>query len=135
MADNHNTPDHDLPDPRPPRQHPPIMELSFAALGWLNRAAQAVGSVRFTESIQRSRFNLERAKRHARTPAELAVIAGLASSLQGLIRADADARELLAASLSDLDAALDEGGLHAESADGADDSESQGHDISQDPAA
>ena len=33
MADNHNTPDQDLPDPRPPRQHPPIMELSFAALG------------------------------------------------------------------------------------------------------
>jgi hypothetical protein len=135
MADNDNIPDHDLPDPRPPRQHPPIMELSFAALGWLNRAAQAVGSIRFTESIQRSRFNLERAKRHARTPAELAVIAGLASSLQRLIRADADARELLAASLSDLDAALDEGVLPPKPADGADDSESQGRDVSQDPAA
>ena len=135
MADNNNTPDHDLPDPRPPRQHPPIMELSFAALGWLNRAAQAVGSIRFTESIQRSRFNLERAKDHARTPAELAVIAGLASSLQGLIRADADTRELLAASLSALDAALEEGGLPAEPADNADDSQSQGRDVSQDPAA
>ena len=135
MADNDKTPDDDLPDPRPPLQHPPIMELSFAALGWLNRAAQAVGSIRFTESIQRSRFNLERAKDHARTPAELAVIAGLASSLQGLIRADADTRELLAASLSALDAALEEGGLPAEPADNADDSQSQGRDVSQDPAA
>ena len=135
MADNDKTPDHDLPDPRPPLQHPPIMELSFAALGWLHRAAQAVGSIRFTESIQRSRFNLERAKDHARTPAELAVIAGLASSLQGLIRADADTRELLAASLSALDAALEEGGLPAEPADNADDSQSQGRDVSQDPAA
>ena len=88
-------------------QHPPMTDLTFAALGWLNRAAQAVGAIRFTESIKRARFYLERAASHAVTPAEVAVITGLTSSLQGLIQADADARALLEESLVDFDAALD----------------------------
>ena len=98
-----------LPNPFPPLQHPPMMDLSFAALGWLNRAAQAVGAIRFTESIKRARFYLEKAASHAVTPAEVAVITGLTSSLQGLIQANADARALLEESLSEFDAALEAG--------------------------
>lgn len=125
-----------LPDPRPPRQHPPFMELSFAALGWLARAADAAGTARFTESVQRARFNMTKAAGYAKTPAEVAVIAGLASSLEGLIQADADAREVLAASLSGLESVLDAGGVPPsnESSDAAEGIESEGGDVSQDPA-
>ena len=98
-----------LPNPFPPLQHPPMMDLSFAALGWLNRAAQAAGAIRFTESVERARFYLEKAASHAVTPAEVAVITGLTSSLQGLIQANADARALLEESLSEFDAALEAG--------------------------
>ena len=130
MANNDN-----LPDPRPPRQHPPFMELSFAALGWLARAAAAAGGIAFTEALQRARFNLKRAAGYAATPAEVAVITGLTSSLQGLIEADAEARKLLEESLSEFDAALEAGCVPTEFPDCADENESHGHDVSQDPAA
>lgn len=71
------------------------MELSFAALGWLQRSAQAVGSDRFPETLQRSRFYLDKAASHAATPAEAAVITSMATAVDALLQADADARELL----------------------------------------
>lgn len=71
------------------------MELSFAALGWLQRSAQAVGSDRFPEALQRSRFYLEKAAGCAVTPAEAAVINSLTAAVGDLFQADADARRLL----------------------------------------
>ena len=135
MAHDDNLNDQNLPDPRPPLHHPPMMDLSFAALGWLNRAAQAVGSPRFTEAVTRSRFYLERARGHAFTPAECALITGLASSLQGLIEADVEARRLLEESLSEFDATFEAGCIPTALPDCVDDSESQEHGVSQDPAA
>ena len=90
----------DLPDHRPPRQHPPLMDLSFAALGWINRAAGAAGADRFAESVRRARFYLGQASRHAWTPADRAVITGLAASLEAVILADAEARAVLGESVS-----------------------------------
>lgn len=86
--------------PRPPLKQPALVDLSFAALGWLHRASIAVGSDRFTETLHRSRFYLTQAAAHAATPAELAMIAGLSASLDGLIQADANARELLSDSVT-----------------------------------
>ena len=137
--------DDNLPDPRPVTVTP-LMDVTFAALGWLNRTAQAVGSERFAEAMTRSRFYLDRARNIAATPAELAVITGMAASQQGLIEADAQARELLEESLLDFDAAFDAGWLPAECADDpqsespggverTDGIESDGHGVSQDPAA
>lgn len=71
----------------------------FAALGWLCRSAQAVGSDRFAETARRSGFYLDKAASHAHTPAELAVITSLTASQDALILADADARRLLANSV------------------------------------
>ena len=127
--------DDNLPDLRPPRQHPPFMELSFAALGWLARAAAAAGGIAFPEALQRARINLKRAAGYAGTPAEVAVVTGLTSSLQGLIEADAEARKLLEESLSEFDATFEAGCVPTEFPDGSDDSELHGHDVSQDPAA
>ena len=76
------------------------MDLSFAALGWLYRSANAVGSDRFAETVHRSRFYLDKAAGHAATPAEAAVVTGLNASLDALIQADADARQLLADSVA-----------------------------------
>ena len=96
------------------------MELSFAALGWLNRSAQAVGSDRFAETVHRSRFNIEKAAGHAATPAELAIIAGLTASLDALIQADADARQVLGDSVSGIaDACAAEMAQLLESTEGA----------------
>ena len=89
-----------LPDPRRPSKLPALTDLSFASLGWLLRSAHAVGSERFDEAVRRSRFYLEKAAGHAATPAEAAVIDGLAASLDGLVRADADARQLLTESVA-----------------------------------
>lgn len=94
----------DFPDPIP-RKHPPIMDHSFAALGWLHRAAQAVGSPRFAESLGRARFYTVRAAIEASTPAEVSVVNGLIAAEEGLVEADADARRLLAESVSGMDAA------------------------------
>lgn len=86
-----------LPNPRVGK-HPPLMEHSFAALGWLQRAAQAVGSPRFSECLDRAAFYLDRAAARAHTPGEQAVLAGLWTALSGLADADAEGRRLLGAS-------------------------------------
>lgn len=91
-----------MPNPRPPVKHPPLMDLSFAALGWVNRAAQAVGSDRFAESVNRSRFYIARAEEHAATPAERAVIEGLYFSVDLIIEANAKARTMLAESCQEM---------------------------------
>ena len=139
MADDYN-----LPNPYP-RKVTSLMDVTFAALGWLSRTAQAVGTERFAEAVTRSRFYLDRARNIAGTPAELAVITGMASSLPGLIEADVRARELLEESLSDIDAAFEGAWLPGELDDPQCDSngdvestdgvESDGRDVSQDPAA
>ena len=137
--------DENLPDPRPVTITP-LMDVTFAALGWLNRTAQAVGSERFAEAMTRSRFYLDRARNIAATPAELAVITGLVASQQGLTEADAQARELLEQSLLDFDAAFEAGCLPAECDDDpqsdspgnverTDGVEPDGHGVPQDPAA
>ena len=96
------------------------MELSFAALGWLNRSAQAVGSEKFVETVQRSRFNIGKAAGYAATPAELAIITGLTTSLDTLIQADADARHVLGDSVSGIpDACAAEIAQLLETAEGA----------------
>lgn len=72
-----------------------MTDLTFASLGWVTRAAGAVGSDRFAESARRARFYLNRAAGHADTPAERAVIAGMASALDAVLRCDADSRFVL----------------------------------------
>lgn len=84
-----------LPNPRV-GQHPPVMEHAFAALGWLQRAAQAVGSVRFAESLERAAFYLDKTAGHSHTPGEQAVLAGLWTALSNLTEANVQARALLA---------------------------------------
>ncbi|MBU3706730.1 MAG: hypothetical protein FGM50_08645 [Mycobacterium sp.] len=71
------------------------MELAFAGLGWVLRAADAVGSDRFTESVARAHVNIGRAGTYAKTPAERQVLAGMTAILDALDCADADAREVL----------------------------------------
>ena len=95
----------ELPNPRPPLMHPPLMDLSFAALGWLHRTAAAVGSDRFVEALDRSRFYLGRCAGHAVTPAERAVVDGLWAVVDGLITANALSRVLLSDSVSGMCAA------------------------------
>lgn len=94
-----------LPNPRPPLKHPPLMDYSFAALGWLYRAAEATGSPRFDEIIVRARFYLTKADRFANTPADRAVLSGMHTSLTALVDADRQARTLLSESVSGMDAA------------------------------
>ena len=93
-----------LPNPRVGK-HPPLMEHSFAALGWLQRAAQAVGSPRFSECLDRAAFYLDRAAARAHTPGEQAVLAGLWTALSGLADANAQARTLLGHGCEDMVAA------------------------------
>ena len=76
------------------------MDLSLAALNWLCRSAQAIGSDRFAETACRRSLDLVKAASHAHTPAEREIIAGLTASLDALILADAEARELFADSLA-----------------------------------
>ena len=84
-----------LPNPRVGK-HAPLMDHSFAALGWLNRAGQAVGSARFAETLDRAQFYLDKANLFCVTPGEVAVLQGLYDSLDRLIAANAEARGLLA---------------------------------------
>lgn len=91
-----------LPNPRPALQHPPLMDHSFAALGWLQRAGQAVGSNRFPEALTRARFYLDKAEAHAHTPGEDAVMRGMRDSVDYLIEANAQARSLLARGCEDM---------------------------------
>ena len=95
----------ELPNPRPPLKHPPLMDLSFAALGWVLRCTAAVGSTRFDESIERARFYIDRAGEHAHTPAERAVVQSMADGLDEVCRANARAASLLGESVSGMDAA------------------------------
>ena len=78
------------------------MSLSFAGLGWINRAARAVGSDRFDETVRRARFYIDEARAHALTPAEVAVIDGLSATADAVVRADADARVVLGESVSEM---------------------------------
>lgn len=90
-----------LPNPRVGK-HPPLMEHSFAALGWLQRAAQAVGSPRFPETLDRVAFYLDKTARHAHTPGERAVLAGLWAAVSNLADANAQARTLLGHGCEDM---------------------------------
>lgn len=87
-----------LPTPHPARKRGPMMDLSVATLGWLNRATQAVGSIRFDEALGRAAFYLARTAAHAHTPAENAIVDGLESTLDALAVLDREARALLAES-------------------------------------
>ena len=86
--------DDTLPDPRPALRAAPLIDHSFAALGWLNRASVAVGSTRFDECVQRVEFNLRKAAAVVKTPGDRVVVDGLAASLAEMVRADAEARQL-----------------------------------------
>ena len=55
------------------RRKPPFTDHSFAALGWAHRAAEAVGSPRFAETITRAEFYFAQAARHSGTPGEGAI--------------------------------------------------------------
>lgn len=94
-----------LPNPRPPLKHPPLMDLSFAALGWLFRTVDAVGSPRFGESLERAQFYLMRANAHAGTPAEIELVRALWEGLGEVNRANLAAERLLAESVSGMNAA------------------------------
>ena len=119
-SDRKSTPISHLPNPYPPLQHPPFLELSYNTLGWLLRCARAVGSDRFDETVHRVRFYLQKVAAHAGTPADTAVIDGMAASLAALIDADADARRLLADSVSGIaDACADEVSRLLDTIDGA----------------
>ena len=78
------------------------MEFSFATLGWINRAAQAVGSDRFVETVHRATFNIDATAAYAVTPAEMAVLEGLSATLEAVIQADSEARALLDEAVSEL---------------------------------
>lgn len=84
---------------------PPLMNNSYAALGWCHRAANAVGSDRFAETVRRASFYVEQVARLATTPGEKAILAGLLTTLDGLITANAQARVLLAESVTGMNAA------------------------------
>ena len=71
------------------------MNCTFSVLGWLHRSAAAVGSDRFAETTRRCQFSLNQAASLAATPAERSLIDGLTKTLQAVITADADSRELL----------------------------------------
>lgn len=88
-----------------PQRFPAVTELSFAVLGWLNRANRAVGSERFDEAVERTSFYLGRLLQSCRTPADVAIYSGLYEALIGLTEADAQARRLLAESVSGMNAA------------------------------
>jgi hypothetical protein len=83
-----------LPSPRFGKPAP-LMEQSVSALGWLNRASQAVGSPRFLEAAARADFYLDKVSDLASTPGERAVLAGLENGLDKLYAANANARTLL----------------------------------------
>ena len=86
-------------------RQPPLVDNAFAAMGWAHRAARAVGSDRFAETITRAAFYFVRAASLARTPGEEAIVSGLQTMLDELAVADAQARVLLAESVSGMDAA------------------------------
>ena len=99
-------PDSGFPDPRISyRPQPPILDHSYAVLGWLHRASHAVGSDRFAETVDRTTFYLGRFMEHVGTPGEKAILSGLLVAIDELITANAQARVVLAESVSGMDAA------------------------------
>jgi len=98
--------DNSLPDPRFSfRRQPPLLDHTFSVLGWIHRATRAVGSERFAETISRAEFYFAQASQHARTPGDAALLIGLNVAIDELIAANAQARVLLADSVSGMDAA------------------------------
>ena len=95
----------DLPDPLPPLRHPPLLDLSFAALGWLFRCTGAIGSPRFGEALERTQFYLMRANAYAETPAEKALVWALFEGLGEINGENLAAERLLAESVSGMNAA------------------------------
>ena len=75
--------------------YPPMMGVSSAALDWLNRAGQDIGTERVFEDLERAQFYVDRTAFYAQTPAEKAIVRGLEQILIGVIDADRDARETL----------------------------------------
>jgi hypothetical protein len=71
------------------------MNYTFSVLGWLHRSSAAVGSDRFAEAASRCRFSLNQAAGLAKTPAERSLIDGLTDTLEAVIKADTDSRQLL----------------------------------------
>lgn len=94
-----------LPDPMPPRKLPPMTECTLSATGWLLKLSASVGSSRFEETFSRARFYVDRARGHAATPAESALVDGLDSALSWIAESEADSRRLLADSVSGMSAA------------------------------
>ncbi len=95
-----------FPDPRPNQRPPtPLMAHSFAALGWSLRAAQAVGSDRFSEALRRAELCFAQAAVAAHTPGDAAIVTGLQVVLDELLVADSQARTLLTESVSGMSAA------------------------------
>lgn len=97
--------DEDMQEPKPMRSVYPMADLSFATLGWINRSARAIGANRFFECLERAQFYLERTIATAQTPAERAIVYGLAEMMARIIDADREAREMLKESCSGMDAA------------------------------
>lgn len=93
--------------PRIPASRPasPLMDTTFSALGWCHRAAKAVGSARFAETISRASFYARRAGQLAVTPGERAIQTGLLIALDELVIADAQGRAVLSQSVSGMSAA------------------------------
>lgn len=94
----------DLPDHRPPDRHP--AQRFLAAVGWLCRAADAVGSPRFAETHVRASICVDMAADVADTPARKVVVRALADAVMSLASVDSAVRSLLQDSVSGMDALI-----------------------------
>jgi hypothetical protein len=94
-----------MPNHRFPSELGALVDFTHAGLGWLLRAADAVGAPRFRELVDRAGFYLDKAFVAAQTPAERVVVDHLIRSSLALLNADADARRVLAESVSGMNAA------------------------------
>jgi len=94
-----------MPNHRFPSELGALVDFTHAGLGWLLRAATAVGAPRFPELVDRAGFYLDKAFVIAQTPAERAVVDGLIRSGLALVESDGDARRVLAESVSGMSAA------------------------------
>jgi hypothetical protein len=94
-----------FPNHRFPSELGALVDFTHAGLGWLIRAANAVGAPRFQELVDRAGFYLDKAFVVAQTPAERAVVDSLIQSGLALLEADGDARRVLAESVSGMSAA------------------------------
>jgi hypothetical protein len=94
-----------MPNHRFPSELGALVDFTHAGLGWLLRAAEAVGAPRFRELLDRAGFYLDKAFVVAQTPAERVVVDGLIQSGLALLVADDDARRVLTESVSGMNAA------------------------------